>query len=400
MAASDLGFLLRAAAVTFATSLRPDDRCSVVIFGEKTKLSMVLKSRTDPEFDQMLNSGLSELNYKEQYTDIPGGFAAALSELREHRRHSTNQAIILVTDGFVDLRDKAQIAGRKQWLQQDLRREAGEGAVRVFGIAFTPMADLQLLQGLGTATKGNYKLVPVAVGFQMAFTEIREELMRPPKPSPASRAEAVEHARPGLYQSTTLWIALAGIATILLASVAAGIVGYRILARRSQQAEMISEDERGALRPSEGVGPALEISRITTIVGREAISDIALIHPTISQPHASIEFREGCFYLRDRRSRSGTFIETDKGPARRVKPMEPELLKHGDTIRFGEVKSFIFESKGGGGTRWKDGTWILPEACYYHSTRPQQEFCPICRRAICAECAVRHPCASDARSNP
>jgi Mg-chelatase subunit ChlD len=403
MASSDPRFLLRAAVSRFAADLRPADRCSLVIFGDGSRLALPLKARTDADFGQTLDASLKELNYREQYTDIPGGFAAALYELREHGRQPGQHAIILLTDGFVDLRDRAQIAGRKQWLQQDLRREA-EGAVRVFGIAFTATADLQLLQSLATATQGDYRKVDKAVNLEKALTEIREEMLRPPKRPPPAQEPLIPPAKQsqsGPSSNTAIWMSLAAVLGALSAVALVAIVAYRMLLRRNQAAETIPKDARGFLRPCTGDGQVIEIARIRTLIGRKDSSDVALNEPTISQPQASIEFRDGCFYLRDMRSRNGTFVHrVDRKDAHRVDPMEGEPLKHGDIIRFGKVRSFIFETVEGGGTTISAGTNVLPAACHYHSARPPQDFCRACHRALCAECAGSHPCPAHAGAGP
>jgi Mg-chelatase subunit ChlD len=400
MSSGDPKFLLRAAVSRFAADLRPTDRCSVVIFGDGSRLALPLKARSDTDFAETLDSSLRKLNYGEQYTDIPGGFAAALYELREHGRPSAQHAIVLFTDGFVDLRDRAQIAGRKQWLQQDLRREA-EGSVRIFGIAFTSAADLQLLQSLATATNGDYRKVNQAADLGDALAWVRDELLSPPnRPHSASQEPMIPPAKKSQSaptSKTAISVSLVAIFGAVLAVALAVIVTYRMLLRRSQTAEMIPKNGRGFLRSCTEDGQVVEIARIRTLIGRENTSDVTLTEPTISQPHASIEFRDGCFYLRDMRSRNGTFVHrVDREDAHRVDPMEAEPLKHGDIIRFGKVRSFIFETVAGGGTTFSPGTISLPAACYYHPARPPQEFCRACHRALCTECAATHPCPAQA----
>jgi hypothetical protein len=395
MASSDPSFLLRAAVSRFVGDLRPADRCSIVIFGDGSRIALPLKARTDADFGQTVDESLKRLNYREQYTDIPGGFAASLYELREHGRQSAQHVIVLFTDGLVDLRDRAQIAGRKQWLQQDLRHEA-EGSVRVFGIAFTAAADLQLLQSLATATEGDYKKVDQAVDIEKALMEIREEMLMPPKhPPPAPGPPS------GPSSNTAIWVTLAAVLGVVSVAALAAIVAYHTLLRRNQAAETIPKDARGFLRSCIDLGQVIEIARIRTLIGRKDSSDVALTEETISQPHASIEFRDGCFYLRDMRSRYGTFVHrVGEQDAHRVDPMEAEPLKHDDIIRFGKVRSFKFETAAGGGTTFSEGTDLKPKACYYHSARPPQDFCPTCRRALCAECAVSHPCPAQAGAGP
>ncbi len=399
MASSDHEFLLRGAVSGFAAGLRPTDQCALVIFGDGSRLALPLKARADPDFGEALDGSLQKLNYREQYTDIPGGFAAALLELRERGRKSAQHVIVLFTDGFVDLRDRSQIAGRKEWLQQGLRSEAAEKSVRVFGIAFTDTADLQLLQSLATATQGDYKRVDRAVNLEEALAEIREEMSMPPArssgglPSPSPQRPPVEPPPGG-----AIWNWLAPLVAVVVAGLAA-IIAYSVLLRRQRAAETIPVGQRAVLRLCTGTGQAIEISTIRTLIGRKATSDIVLDEPTISQPHASIEFRSGGFYLRDMRSTNGTFVHREnEGDAHRVDSREEEPLKHGDIIRFGGVRSFIFETEEGGLTDVSRVTKKVPIACCYHSTRPAAEYCRVCRRALCAECFASHPCRAGAET--
>lgn len=400
MARNDPHFLLRGAVSHFAEGLRPSDRCSIVIFGDGNRTPLPLKSRSDPDFPGKIDAALNGLSYREPYTDIPGGFADALYELRQGGRDSAQRVIVLFTDGVVDLRDRAQIAGRKQWLVEDLRREAEGSAsskfrARVFGIAFTPSADLQLLQSLATATHGDYKRVDAAADLEEVFSAFRSEMFAPmPEETPRATSPAPQsHPSPDTGRHGERGGAIPLLSAGALACVLAVGVLVVLLFRRERKAEAIPKDQRGCLRLLNG-GPALEISRVRTLIGRENTSDIALHEETVSQPHASIEFRHGGFYLRDLRSRDGTFIHrSDEDDPRRLDPGQEEPLRHGDIIRFGKFRSYQFETLAGGQTIFEPGTRVLPKACSYHPARPPTEFCAGCGRALCDECFANHSCS-------
>lgn len=86
---------------------------------------------------------------------------------------------------------------------------------------------------------------------------------------------------------------------------------------------MVPEKQRALLRPMTDPEQPIPLERGVTIVGRERQSDIALTDPSVSQPHASIEFRSGLFYIRDMRSTNGTWLDfihgsKPKGSIRRI----------------------------------------------------------------------------------
>lgn len=397
MASYDRGFLLGNAVLVFLSDLRPQDRCSIVIFGDESNIALPLRARTHTDFDREIRGILNRLRYTQHYTDIPGGFAQALYELRAHGRKSAERVIVLVTDGFVDLRDRAQIAGRKLWLEQDLRREA-EGSVRVFGIAFTSKADLQTLQSLASATKGDYARVDSPEDFERTLSGFRREMLVPPPapesaPAPTLPPVPQEPPKPPI---PLIWVSVWTVLGVAFVIGIAVVVLYRILIRRTQEREIIPPNQRGFLLTLPDGKERIEIARTRMLIGREDSCDIALHEEHVSEPHASIEFRGGGFFLSDLRSSHGTSVHPDRGDPHKIDPLRPEPLKHSDIITFGKVRSFVFETAAGGGTRVDPSncTEQVPAGCFYHPTKTPQQFCPTCQRPLCSDCFTNHHCAA------
>lgn len=71
-------------------------------------------------------------------------------------------------------------------------------------------------------------------------------------------------------------------------------------------------------------------------IGRGAPSELVIAQKSISGIHATIEFRDGRFYLEDQRSKNGTRLNGAPLP-----PNTPRKLKSGDEITF-DVYRFIF----------------------------------------------------------
>jgi len=68
-----------------------------------------------------------------------------------------------------------------------------------------------------------------------------------------------------------------------------------------------------------------------TLVGRSDSCDVSLQEGSVSRVHFSIEFEEGLFYVLDRCSTYGTYLNNDG------RPIEREQLHSGDRIRAGGV---------------------------------------------------------------
>jgi hypothetical protein len=65
-------------------------------------------------------------------------------------------------------------------------------------------------------------------------------------------------------------------------------------------------------------------------IGRDAKNDLAFASPTVSRDHAAIAFRDGRWYVEDRGSFNGTFLN-----GTRVQPGTPLPLRHADRIGIG-----------------------------------------------------------------
>jgi predicted component of type VI protein secretion system len=65
-------------------------------------------------------------------------------------------------------------------------------------------------------------------------------------------------------------------------------------------------------------------------IGRDAKNDLTFASPTVSREHATIGFRDGRWYVEDRGSFNGTFLN-----GTRVQPGTPLPLRHADRIGIG-----------------------------------------------------------------
>src|SRR5438132_3320337 len=68
----------------------------------------------------------------------------------------------------------------------------------------------------------------------------------------------------------------------------------------------------------------------TVTIGRDRNNDLTLTSPTVSREHALLELREGRWFIEDRGSYNGTFLN-----GTRVQPGTPLPLRHADRIGIG-----------------------------------------------------------------
>jgi pSer/pThr/pTyr-binding forkhead associated (FHA) protein len=76
-------------------------------------------------------------------------------------------------------------------------------------------------------------------------------------------------------------------------------------------------------------------------IGRDAANDLRFASPTVSREHAAVVFRDGRWFLEDRGSFNGTFLN-----GTRVQPGAPLPLRHADRIGIGsEVMLFSWPAQ-------------------------------------------------------
>ncbi len=79
-----------------------------------------------------------------------------------------------------------------------------------------------------------------------------------------------------------------------------------------------------------------KLDKTVTKIGRAGSNDLAVPKDTVSGFHATIEYRDGHFFLEDQRSTNKTFLNGEE-----IEPYTPKRLKSGDEIML-DVCKFIF----------------------------------------------------------
>ena len=370
MKKNDPNFLAKDVVTRSLIDLGGQSRLGMVIFDSQAKLAVNLMETESSRARAGVLSSLNNLNYKGLFSDTPAGIERAIYELKSNGRKDARKIIVLLTDGIVDTGDEQQDIEKTRWLKDSLALECNRAGIKIFGIAFTEMADFSLIQTLAVKTDGEYFRAYKAEDIQDIFNRIMEIVSRPepqPVPSTGQIAEK-EEKRPAVegeiktpvpaaktmetpvpeseaettdmkgqapnQESKDPWVMIfTGI--ILLAVVAIGAI-YFI------RSKGYSRDDKVGEAPQPGIPRAvlIDVNNITgnktyvldkriNMIGRDPNNDVIITKDTVSSFHAVIEYKGGFFYLEDQRSMNKTSLSGQEIP-----PNSPRRLKSGDEIMF------------------------------------------------------------------
>ena len=316
--------LMRAAATDFARSLGSAAQLGVVIFDQRADLAVPLTPVGDGVATPAVDAALRRLTYGGRRTDIPAGVERALYALRTTGRQGVQRAIVVFTDGVVDLGDASRNVSQARWLREDLAAEARALEIPVFGIAFTDAADFELVQSLARSTGGGYFRVTSADGIADTFAQVHARIAEL-----ASRWIAENAAPPpaaGFAVDTATLLAAGGIFGVLIA------LFVRIGRRRPGEAAMPAATLR--MVDADGAEQVHALRAPVTRIGRAKDNDVVLTSDTISAHHALIEWHGGSFHLKDLGSTNGTRRNGKLVSDRERREPRSIRLRHRDRLAF------------------------------------------------------------------
>ena len=360
MIANDPDFIIRQVVTDFLQNVGPGVRLGMVIFDTQATLAESLADIEAPETRSRLLASLDRINYQGQYTNTPAAVERAIYELKTNGNPDARQIIVLLTDGIVDTGNKTQDLENERWLKEQLTLESKKLGIRIFGVAFTDKADFRLIQTLAVNTDGEYFRAYQAEDIQGVFAKINRIVMQPPviepqvavkpevKPLPAPVPQPAAPAPPPAPAEPSRKLVM--VPLILSAVVVIlGMVVILVLifnrkgrdraadeAARAEAARKAKADEQmieAELIDAENIvasdSKSLILNKRHVSVGRDSSNDIVIPMEAVSSLHATIEYKNGNFYLEDNRSTNGTLLNDKK-----MAESKPVRLKSGDKITF------------------------------------------------------------------
>ncbi len=362
MKKNDPNFITREVVTNFLFGLDKKSRLGMVIFDQEAKLVEPLTVTAVQESGAKFLNSLDTIDYQGQFTNTPAGVERAIYELKTRGRKDARKVIILLTDGIVDTGNKELDIEKEKWLREDLTQASKKEDIRIFGIAFTDKADFRLIQTLAFKTDGEYFRAYSADEIHDVFKLIHDEIVKPspppaktvpvtpqpPKPmtaeaKPAEPAPLPSAERVPVRKETALLPIIISLLAILL-----GAIALLMLLKRKTEERISSELYKAklddTLPPDHPVFQAelidtggvisddslsLVLNKESVNIGRDSSNDIVIPKDSISSLHATIEYKNGYFYLEDHRSTNGTRLNNNK-----LKENQPVRLKSGDKIHF------------------------------------------------------------------
>ena len=367
MKKSDPEFIIRRVLADFFASLADNTRLGMVVFDSQAQLVKSLEDVSGTDAEDEFESQLARIDYQGRRTNTPAAVERAIYDLKTNGRKEAQKIVVLLTDGIVDTGDKDADIESQRWLVEDLAGESRQAGIRIYGVAFTDEADFRLLQILAARTDAEYFRAYRAKDIQEVLARVQQaakaaqaaqaapakpvEPAPPPRPAPPKAvvqtpAKQVQTPPPpSAAADTTANRMLAFLPAVM--SVIAVLLGIFYLQRalRKGSDEKVQPDDPpttpefhppgvpaqliDAENVVAGENVSLMLGKSSISVGRDSGNDIVIPRDSVSSLHATIDFRNGYYYLEDHRSTNGTRLN-DK----RVRENEPVRLKSGDTIHF------------------------------------------------------------------
>ncbi len=332
MKQNDPAGLMRTSAADFARRLPRDSSAGIVVFDRTAMVALPLTPVAEAQFEARLDQALEHVTYRGPLTDIPGGVERALYELREHGRTGARKALVLFTDGFVDVGDAQRNRSRSNWLLSDLVEQARRDQVPVFGIAFTEQADFELIQSLAQKTGGQHFRLLDSSHFRDVFAQVSDRIERVIS-TPVQVTNNVLASAP-----TSVARSAYPIASILLVTV--GVFALCLVGRAAYvrfDALALPATLQDSLDPTRVYSIERRVYRIGSVrhVGFRR-NDLVIPIETISRAHATIRYRNGGFHIEDDGSRNDTFVD-----GVRIKSRQSRLINPGSLLRF-DAREFRF----------------------------------------------------------
>jgi Mg-chelatase subunit ChlD len=363
MMTNDPEFITKNVVINFLNNIDEGFRFGMVIYDQEAKLVEPLMGINTPEAAARFLKSVDRIDFKGKFTNTPAGVERAIYELKTHGRKEARKVIILLTDGIVDTGDKVRDLEKERWLREDLSQESKKAGIQIFGIAFTDKADFRLIQTLALKTNGEYFRAYSAEDIPGVFKRVNEVITKPlvqieplipaapppkiepfipaiEKPLTPSPVPTVED-KPAEKKTDLLPIILNFIIIITL-----GILVYVMIFKgksgKRVKTGAYSAREKVSLPPDHPVFKAelIDAENVTTkdslsfplnkesvSIGRDTSNDIVIPKESVSSLHATIEHRNGYFYLEDHRSTNRTRLNYNA-----IKENEPVRLKSGDKI--------------------------------------------------------------------
>ncbi len=369
MSTSDPDKLARVAALELVESLDNSVKLGLIYFDKNTNIVSPLNSLGESR--KTLLTYIAQFKSDTLQSNSPEALQRALEMFQgSDSDASIQRSIIFLSDQPVNTGDATQDQEKRHWLTNDFSSAAVQKGVKIFTISLTDNADQTLSKTLANNTSGQFYAANSAQELLGVFRKINTKItgqsisISPTNGvsintltgydasfSPISEGEEegkTQIVRPeNTSEQSTLfpWSIV-----LVIGALIAGLLFLVFFKNRERPSHPSINAQ--PIRPAATPEAYLEdIHRVTlrkhldlgsssTILGRVAGDQSSKFHyieidqKTISREHTVIEYRDSAFYINDKNSANGTFVND-------IKIEQWQRLNHLDKVRLDKYE-FIF----------------------------------------------------------
>jgi hypothetical protein len=130
-------------------------RVALILFDTKVEVLAPLTPINETTRLDLLTL-LDRIDFKGQLTNSGEALRRAIETLKQSGRPEGKKTVVFMSDGIIDTGNPARDLKAAETMRGELASAAVEADIRIFAIAFTDNADIQLMQDLAKATDGRY----------------------------------------------------------------------------------------------------------------------------------------------------------------------------------------------------------------------------------------------------
>ncbi|MGQ0593911.1 MAG: vWA domain-containing protein, partial [Gammaproteobacteria bacterium] len=196
MRKNDPQSLTKQAVAQFVQSSPAGSRVALVMFDEKVEVLAPLTPINETTRLDLLTR-LDRIDFKGQLTNSSEALRRAIETLKQPGEPEGTKTVVFMSDGIIDTGISARDLQSAETMRGELATAAVEAGIRIFAIAFTDNADIELMQDLAEATDGRYFQPMQPADLTGVFAEMSELFVaETAKPEPETEAAAPEASAP------------------------------------------------------------------------------------------------------------------------------------------------------------------------------------------------------------
>jgi hypothetical protein len=155
MRKNDPQSLTKQAVAQFVQSSPAGSRVALILFDTKVEVLAPLTPINETTRLDLLTL-LDRIDFKGQLTNSGEALRRAIETLKQSAGAEEKKTVVFMSDGIIDTGNPARDLKAAETMRGELASAAVEADIRIFAIAFTDNADVQLMQDLAKATDGRY----------------------------------------------------------------------------------------------------------------------------------------------------------------------------------------------------------------------------------------------------